>query len=336
VTSRSLRRALPTAVAALVLGAFPLARSAPTASCRPRLLVLSAFPSEIGPLLAQATVSKTVLIEGRSFFVGTLKGNNVVLALTGIGLVNAQHTTETALQNFRCGSRPGINGIVFSGVSGGHTYIGDVTIPARWTQDDGKTWFPANTKMFATAKRVIDGGVKLSSDTPLGDCACVGVDPDAVKVVHIDHTPAILFGGNGRSSDPFGGRAFPCIPGGTDIFGCQPCKMQKLNPDDVARFASGAVPFIDPNFFLGYFEAPSTTPPGFDADDMETAAVARVAAANALPFIGFRALSDGLGDPLMLPGFPAQFFVYRQLAAENAAGVALAFLHAWSGAGKSL
>ncbi|MCA1833262.1 MAG: hypothetical protein LC750_11155 [Actinobacteria bacterium] len=64
--------------------------------------------------------------------------------------------------------------------------------------------------------------------------------------------------------------------------------------------------------------------------DMETAAVAQVANANTIPFIAFRALSDGLGDPLHLPGFPFQFFYYRQLAADNAAEMTLAFLQAWS------
>ena len=54
--------------------------------------------------------------------------------------------------------------------------------------------------------------------------------------------------------------------------------------------------------------------------------MARVAALKKVPFIGFRSLSDGLGDPLNLPGFPAQFFVYRQYAAENAAAVVTIFL----------
>jgi hypothetical protein len=58
--------------------------------------------------------------------------------------------------------------------------------------------------------------------------------------------------------------------------------------------------------------------------------VGAVAAANHVPIIGFRAASDGGGDPLMLPGFPFQFFVYRQLAADNAARSALAFLAAWA------
>ncbi|MCU1427209.1 MAG: hypothetical protein JWL83_1209, partial [Actinomycetia bacterium] len=38
--------------------------------------------------------------------------------------------------------------------------------------------------------------------------------------------------------------------------------------------------------------------------------------------------SDGRGDPLNLPGFPWQFFAYRQLAGNNAAAVTIAFLKA--------
>jgi nucleoside phosphorylase len=62
------------------------------------------------------------------------------------------------------------------------------------------------------------------------------------------------------------------------------------------------------------------------AVDMETTAVAREAEARGLPFIAFRAASDGEGDPLSLPGFPAQFFAYYRLAARNAAAVTIAFL----------
>ena len=54
---------------------------------------------------------------------------------------------------------------------------------------------------------------------------------------------------------------------------------------------------------------------------METAATAEVAAAPGVPFLGFRAASDGGSDPLHLLGFPAQFFTYRQLAGNNAAAL---------------
>jgi nucleoside phosphorylase len=74
-------------------------------------------------------------------------------------------------------------------------------------------------------------------------------------------------------------------------------------------------------------------PPDGDAEgeplasaDMESAAVAREAARHGLPFIAFRAVSDGPGDPLNLPGFPAQFFAYYRLAADNAAAAAAAFV----------
>jgi hypothetical protein len=195
--------------------------------------------------------------------------------------------------------------------------------------DDGKTWSPVDPAMLAVAKRASKGAA-LTQDAALGDCACVGIDPHALTVVHLDHVPQIIIGGNGRSSDPFNGKAFPCIPGGGDVFGCEACNAPVHQPPDLARFVDGAIPFIDPNFILGYFQAPPSTPGGFDADDMETAAVARVAAKNKLPFIAFRALSDGMNDPLNLPGFPAQFFVYRQDSADNAGAVALAFLKAWA------
>ena len=216
-------------------------------------------------------------------------------------------------------------------VAGGHTYIGDVTVPSRWTLNDGKTFYPADPRMFATVQTVVARGVPLEQVSPLGDCACLGlVAPDAVQTIHMPHKPQILLGGKGRSSDPFIGNAFPCIPGSGDVFGCQPCKTPRFAASDIPRFVQGAAPFLNPNFFLNYFKNPSTTPAGYDADDMETTADARVAAEKHVPFIGFRTLSDGLGDPLMLPGFPAQFFVYRQYAAENAAAVELAFLAAWA------
>lgn len=298
--------------------------------CAQRLLVLSAFPGEIDKLLIESTVTDTAVVDGHTFYIGRLRGNAVVLALTGIGLVNAEETARTALASFRCGSRSAFAGIVFSGVAGGKSFIGDVTVPARWTLDDGKTWYPADARMFAAARAVIQSGaIKLEDRTPLGDLACVGLDPGLIATVQMPQAPQIIVGGDGKSADPFGGRRFPCIPGGGDVFGCQPCRAP-LQVPDVARFVEGAVPFADPNFFLDYFQAPTPATTEWVAEDMESAAVARVAAQSKIPLIAFRAMSDGQGDPLMLPGFPVQFFVYRQLAADNAAKVALAFLQAWA------
>jgi nucleoside phosphorylase len=307
------------------------ASSAPAAGCTTRLLVLSAFPAEMDKLITAATVESTVFVDGRGFYVGTLEGNDVVMALTGIGLVNARETTRTAFDRFRCGAGPGITGVVFSGVAGGRSFIGDVTIPSRWKEGEQGVSLRVDPVMLATVRDVArSGSVQLARTAPAGDPACAGHDPDLVPTVSVDHTPEVIIGGQGLSADPFGGRSFPCTPFGGDVFGCDPCRAPTRAPPDPRRFAEGLIPFLDPNFFLSYFQNPPPAETTYVAEDMETAAVARVAAQNRTPFIAFRAVSDGQGDPLMLPGFPFQFFAYRQLAADNAATVALAFLKAWS------
>jgi hypothetical protein len=56
-------------------------------------------------------------------------------------------------------------------------------------------------------------------------------------------------------------------------------------------------------------------------EDMESAAVARVATRRRVPFLAVRSASDGGGDPLGDRGFPAQFFDYYRIATHNAATV---------------
>src|SRR5579871_3217639 len=56
------------------------------AACTPRLLVLSAMPLELDPLLAKATVDpgSQVELHSRAFVTGTLAGHGVIMGLTGI------------------------------------------------------------------------------------------------------------------------------------------------------------------------------------------------------------------------------------------------------------
>jgi len=314
------------AVAALAASAMLASAGGSPPPFVPRLLVLSAFPAELDKLVVNAAIDRTKIIDGRSFFVGRLAGNDVVLALSGIGLVNAEKTTRDALKHFD------ITGIVFSGVSGTRYRIGDVMVPREWTEDDVH-FVPVDDEMLQVALDVATNSPPpLDSCMPLGDPACIGLDPDAIRtsICIQGGPPKIYVGGQGRSSDPFGGKAFPCVPLGGDVFGCEACRAPHPAPPDFFRFLNGLPAILDPNLLTAFFEfqgAPATGT--LDADDMETAAVARVAFDEGIPFIGFRAASDGAGDPLMLPGFPVQFFVYRQLAADNAAAVALAFLERW-------
>jgi len=299
-------------------------------ACRPRTLVLSAMPVELSPLLATEKVARTVTAGGHNFYVGRLRGHRVILALTGIGPVNARHTTRAAIKRFRCGHHRGIKAAVFSGVAGGD-FIGDVTVPRRWTQDAGKHFFGVDHRMLRAAKRVARHHLPLERKTPVGDplCLCLNSTP-ALTTVNVTHKPRVEIGGAGQTTDPFSGKAFPCVPAGGDVFGCDPCPVREDVARDVKQFVPGVIPLLNPSFFAGYLSASSSESPKYVAEDEETAAVDAVATHHHVRFLGIRAVSDGGGDPLHLPGFPAEFFYYRQLAADNAALTTLAFLKTWS------
>ena len=333
VPSTHARRLAAAATAAALLTPLPAIAGSGAgkggADCVRRTLIVSAMPIELGPIFAKTKVDKTVTADGHDFFVGTLAGHGVVLTLTGIGPVNAGHRTEQALKLFACNGQASFDGIIFSGVAGGD-WIGNVTVPIRWTLDKGKTFVPVDPQMLASARKVASDHVPLEQQAPAGDpaCGCV-VSPRAVGTVSVTHKPTVEVGGNGETTDPFSGRALPCAPGGGDVLGCEPCVLQGDHASQGQQFASGVPPFVDPSFFTGYG---ASTAPGkghYVAEDEETAAVATAAARARVPFLGFRAVSDGGGDPLGLPGFPVQFFYYRQLAADNAATVTLAFLAKW-------
>src|SRR5258705_7484849 len=120
--TRRIRRAAAVGVAlasrcgmmpTLDAGAATTSTSAP--ACGHPVLVLAAMPLELYPLLRRASANpvKVVRVNDRTFYVGRLAGNDVVLAMTGIGLVNAAQTATAAFEHFRCRFR----GAVFSGVA---------------------------------------------------------------------------------------------------------------------------------------------------------------------------------------------------------------------------
>ena len=263
--------------------------------------------------------------QSKEFWRGTLESQPVILALTGIGPVNAHDTTEAAFTLYGgC-----IKGVVFSGVAGagGGSRIGDVTVPFRWTRDDGKTWSAADAGMLGTATRLAPA---LERTNPLGDPACACIDAlSATKTITFPYQPRVLIGGDGSTTDPFGGHAAPCLQHAGDLAGCEPCPAALRTSPDPLRFVSGVEGIVNPAFFMGLISPGPASHHTYVASDEETAPVAAVAAEHGVPWIGFRAISDGTPDPLMLPGFPAQFFVYKQIAADNAAAMTFAFVAAW-------
>lgn len=270
-----------------------LCATAATHSAPPYVLVLSAFPAELAPLVAAAQVETTVEIDGRHYYLGRLEGVSVILGLMGIGLVNAASSTQSVLAKLP------VAAVVVSGVAGSPHCIGDVVLAADWVEKDRKGVFHPNPALVALADR---GQTALPA--PLESCAAV--PPQAPEhTVCLRCTPAVDFGGLGMSSDPYGGKPFPCTPRGGEIIGCElPAAMP----------AVATVEAVQPRDVTPVIE------------DMETAAVARVAARRGIPFLGVRSVSDGAGDPLGDRGFPAQFFDYYRLAAANEARVTRAVL----------
>jgi len=184
-----------------------------------------------------------------------------------------------------------IAAVVFSGVAGSFYQIADVTVAARFEETATGGVFDANPVLLALARRA-------ARDVDLARCT---VPPNRTEMVCFRHEPRMRVGGTGQSADPFGGNAGMCDPAGGPVFGC----------DAPEPIPAAARP--------GKSDQPV-------AEDMETAAVARVGKAHDVPWVGLRGVSDGAGDPLGLPGFPAQFFAYYPISAHNAAVGAAALL----------
>jgi len=262
------------------------------------IAVLSAFPAETAPLLAQATVADEVTVNGRVFRRGTLAGVPVILGFTGIGLGNAALTTRLVLEQFP------VAGVVVSGVAGSTLQIGDVTVAMTWQLGDG-TSYDADPPWLALARQLVSSG-----EVALDRCAMApSLAPDPVCM---PQQPALVVVDVGRSSDPYGGQAFPCVSQKDDLYGCDV-------PSAQVAAVLGAITQRDTPFAPHAGEAANV-------NDMETAAIAREAAMRGVPFIAFRAVSDGSGDPLNLPPLVGQFPVYYPFAARNAAAATIAFL----------
>lgn len=279
-------------------------------SSEQRTLVLTAFPVEADEVLSHTTLDldPVVVADRRHFYLGSIRGRKVIVAMTGIGMVNATEATDTALTYFSSI----VGAVVFSGVAGGagRTGIADVAVPARWTMDSGKTFHPVDADMLAAAETL---SVTLES------------------AKRMRHEPRLLVGGDGCSYDNNNGRAFPGIPLGGAVFGCQPRTVPDRSFFHTGNFFRAVWPWLR-HGLISNAKVVSAADPAFDATDSETAAAQAVADAHDVPFLGIRAMSDGPGDPLRLPGFPFQFFVYKRVAAVNAARVTAAFLRRWPGA----
>ena len=288
----------------------PVVQSRVQIDTTPRMAILSAFAPELQLLQSHMQQPQTHVVQGVTFITGQLESQPVVLALSGISMVNAAMNTQLLFDRFN------VTHLIFSGIAGGvnpDLHIGDVSVPARWgqylesvmmrEQSPGQYKAPSSKGEFDFAPygmmqpRAVR--VQPNDGSDIQRKFWFDVDPQMLKVARsiesvplracdqedrcLNRAPRLAVGGNGVS-----GQAFM----------------------DNADFRQ---------YVFSTFQA--------NVLDMESAACAQVAWRAGVPFIAFRSLSDLAGGG---PG-ENEMHTFLHIAADNAAQVLLAFLRAWSG-----
>jgi adenosylhomocysteine nucleosidase len=273
----------------------------------PRIAVISAFDAEWVKLRAATTITGTRVINGRTHYLGTLGGQDVVLMLSGFSMVNAAMTTQAMLDRFT------VRGIVFSGIAGGVNpalNVGDVTVPAQWGNYQEQVFARETPTGF-------DPGPNRGAFTNFGM-----IFPRATSIARIDGPPDSL---ERRFWFPVDSTALGTARDIARTVRLARCTASGQCLAHEPKIVTGGNGVSGPTFVdnAAYREWAWKT---FTADalDMETAAVALVAYQNRVPYIAFRSLSDLAGGG---PG-NNEVRTFGSLAADNSAAVVIAYLRA--------
>ena len=318
------------------------ARPACLTECTPRIGIVSAFGQEADILVAQTRQARTWTINGNRFTTGVLRGVPVVIVLSGVSMVNSTMVTQLMVDHFK------VQRLVMSGIAGGvdpARHVGDVMIPDRWAMPLEVFWNRDNVLPATCGKEA--------------DVSCLGlklatVDGKPVPPFYLA-TPAApmpsgLFmrenfvmtaanapGGEFRFDYPVDPAMLAvargikpvlarCGPKATKSPGAEPdpALCVKTTPQVIVggRGVSGTAFLANPQYRSYLFEQLQA-----QTFEMETAALAHVAYANAIPYIAFRSLSDLAGAEEFNADAVALFA--SGLAETNEAAVTLAFLEGW-------
>jgi adenosylhomocysteine nucleosidase len=326
-------------LAGALFGALPAdAASRCLSDCTPRIGIVSAFGAEADLIVAETRSRRSVTIAGQRFTTGVLRGNRVVIVLSGVSMVNAALTTQRIVDHFR------IERLVMSGIAGGidpSRHVGDVVVPESWAMPMEVYWHQ-------------DASPPAPCGAP-GELACLGLRlarPEG-RVL----PPFVLPGGSASGlfmredhvtsaqSGPGGEFVFDyrADPAMLEVARSLAPTLDRCGPK--ARVAGSVDPKLcvagQPTLVVGGRGVSGTAflaNAGYrsylfeqlraQSVDMETAALAHVARANDVPFIAFRSLSDLAGAEGLNADVAALFA--SGLAERNASAVTLAFLAAWA------
>lgn len=321
--------------AALLLAAALAAHAAPRclSDCTPRIGIVSAFGAEADILLAQTTAKHTWNINGNRYTTGTLRGNRVVITLSGVSMINATMATQLMLDHFH------IERLVMSGIAGGVNparHVGDVLVPERWAMPMEVYW-NADERTPSPCGKETDVsclGLKLAADAagkPWPEFRVAGPAGPVSTGLFMRENFVMNSGNAPQGEFRFD---YPADPRMVAVARSLQPALQRCGPKDATlcvgttpelvvggRGISGTAFLANPQY-RGYLYDTLQA----EAVDMETAALGHVAYANRVPYIGFRSLSDlAGGDHTRDVGA----FFGSGLAEANASAVTLAFLEAW-------
>jgi len=293
--------------------------------CTPRIGIVSAFGAEADILLAQTAGKRVWTINGKPFTTGVLRGNRVVIVLSGVSMINAALTTQQLLDHFR------IQRLIMSGIAGGVNpahHVGDVTVPERWTM-------PLEVYWNTSPKTPAPCGSEEANVSCLGLKLARGDDgkplpPYAGLFMRENQVLSAASAPKGESRFDY-----PVDPAMLAVARGLSPKLERCGPRD-AKQCVGEQPrlivggrgvsstaFLANALYRSYlFDVLRA-----DTVDMETAALAHVALSNGVPYIAFRSLSDLAGATEFNADVAALFA--SGLAESNEAAVTLAFLDAW-------
>jgi len=329
------------------LAARPAEKPACLSECTPRTGIVSAFGQEAALLVGQTRSARTWVVNGNRFTTGVLRGEPVVIVLSGVSMVNSAMVTQLMVDHFK------VRRLVMSGIAGGvdpARHVGDVMIPDRWAMPLEVFWNRDNTLPAACGKAadVSCLGLKLASvdgrpvppfslATPAAPMP-TGLFMRENFVMTAANAPA----GEFRFDYPVDAEMLAvarrirpalarCGPKAVKAAGAEPdpALCVKTTPQVVVggRGVSGSAFLANPQYRSYLFDQLQA-----QVFEMETAALAHVAYANRIPYIAFRSLSDLAGAEEFNADAVALFA--SGLAETNEAAVTLAFLDGWHHRGR--
>lgn len=282
---------------------MPETASACQVECTPRTALITAYSTEIEPLVKVLKDHHEYRIQGIRFTVGTLNGEPVVVFMTGVSMTNAAMNAQRVLDQFN------IKQIVFSGIAGSvdaSQNIGDVVVPSRWAAYGESLYARETEEGYQPSDTVRKAGL-----TPYGMIYPRLVDVRSARSrakeekLWFPVSDALLSLANSVTNVALASCATTTQ-----------CTHDKPVLKVGGTGVSGSI-FMDNADYRDYLHEV------FDAQvaDMESAAVAQVAYANQVPFIAFRSVSDLAGGENDENGK----HIYSSMAANNAANVVLAY-----------